>query len=63
MNEHLSEKNGHLAKQARELMRNKKIKKTWTKNYRVFVRTYGESPEQEKVLQIREEEDLLQFGR
>lgn len=61
LNEHLTKKNGDIAKGARKLRKKKKIKATWTRNCRVFIRTNGASPEDEKVMVVRDINELDQF--
>ncbi|ROK28237.1 hypothetical protein DPX16_6578 [Anabarilius grahami] len=50
LNEHLSMKNAEIAREARILRKNNKIKATWTRNCKVFIQLNGSSPEQAKVI-------------
>ena len=61
LNEHLTKKNAHIAREARKLKKENKIKATWTRNCRVFIRLNGASPEEEKVLAVRATKDLEQY--
>ena len=58
MNEHLTKKNGGIAKEARNLKREKKIQGTWTRNCSVFIRLNGTTPEQAKTVKVRKLSDL-----
>ena len=58
MNEHLTKKNGEIAREARRLRKQGKIKSTWTRNCKVMIRLKGATPEAEKVLTVREMKDL-----
>ena len=58
INEHLTALNSAIAAKARELRYKKKIKGTWTRNCKVFVRTNGDTPEKEKVVLVKEMKDL-----
>lgn len=60
LNEHLTKKNGDIARKARFLRRQQKIQSTWTTNCKVFVRLNGE-PEQATVLVIRDMEEHDKF--
>lgn len=57
INEHLTKKNADLARQARMLKKQHKIQATWTRNCKIIIRLNG-SPEEAKVLTIREMRDL-----
>ena len=61
VNEHLTKKNGDIAKQARTLRNDKKIKATWIRNCKVFIRTNGATPEEEKVVLVKEMSDLDKY--
>ncbi|KAJ8373370.1 hypothetical protein AAFF_G00266140 [Aldrovandia affinis] len=57
LNEHLTKKNADIAKEARSLRKDDKIKATWTRNCKIFIRLNGATPEDEKVLVVREIEN------
>lgn len=57
VNEHLTKKNGDIARRARFLRKENKIQSTWTANCKVFIKLNG-SPEEAKVLLIREIAEL-----
>ena len=59
VNEHLTTKNSNIAKQGRNLRKRGKIEGTWTKNCKVFVKVVVDNVP--RIMQIRREEDLLQF--
>ena len=61
INEHLTSKNGDIARLARNLRKEGKIKATWTRNCSVFIKTLGARPEEEKVKMIKEKNDLLPY--
>lgn len=61
INEHLTSKNAEIARLARQLWRDHKIKVMWTRDCKVFIRLNGPSPEAEKVLMIRELKDLDRY--
>ena len=58
MNEHLTKKNADIARQARILRKQEKIQKTWTASCKVFIKLNGDSPEEAKIMVIRELSDL-----
>lgn len=60
VNEHLIKKNADIARQARLLRKQKKIQSTWTSDCRVYVKLNG-TPEQAKVLVIREMNELEKY--
>ncbi|CAJ1081219.1 hypothetical protein DPX16_5388 [Xyrichtys novacula] len=60
VNEHLTPKNGAIAKKARFLKKHKKIQSTWTANCKVCIKLNG-SPEEAKVLVIKEMEELDKY--
>lgn len=60
LNEHLTKKNADIARMARLLRKQKKLQSTWTANYKIFIKTNG-SPEQAKVLVIRDLEELEKY--
>ena len=43
INEHLTRKNAEIARYARDLSKQKRIMKTWTRNRKVFVKLKGET--------------------
>ena len=61
VNEHLTSKNAEIARVARQLWKEHKIKATWTRDCKVLIRLNGPSPEAEKVLMIRELKDLDRY--
>lgn len=58
INEHLTKKNAEIAREARKLRKNNKIQATWTWNCRVLIHLNGSTPEQAKVVAVRELKDL-----
>ena len=62
INDHLTQKNGEIAKQARFLKKQKKIQATWTRECSVFIRLNGDTPEEAKVIKVRELRDLDKYG-
>ena len=60
MNEHLTKINAEIARKARFLRKQQKIQSTWTANCRIFIKLNG-SPEQAKVLIIRDLEELEKY--
>ena len=61
LNEHLTKRNADIAKKARFMRKSKKIQSTWTTNCKVFIKTIGTTPEEEKVVCIRKMEDLDKY--
>lgn len=61
LNDHLTRKTAGIAREARILRKNGKIKATWTRNCKVFIQLNGHTPEQAKVILVREVKDLEQF--
>lgn len=57
LNEHLTQKNGEIARQARILKKQNKILATWTRNCKIMIRQSEES----KVMVIREMKDLDKY--
>ncbi|XP_067227209.1 uncharacterized protein [Chanodichthys erythropterus] len=53
LNEHLTKRNAEIAREARMLRRNDKIKATWTRNCKIFIQLKGSTPEQARVILIR----------
>ncbi|MEQ2218812.1 hypothetical protein XENOCAPTIV_008504 [Xenoophorus captivus] len=60
INEHLTKKNGDIARKARFLRRQKKIRSTWTTNCKVFIKLIG-TPEEAKVLVVRDITELDKY--
>ena len=60
INEHLTKKNGEIAKQARFLKRQEKIQGTWSANCKIFIKLNG-TPEEAKTLIIRELSELDKY--
>ena len=58
VNEHLTKRNAEIAKEARILRKNGKIKSTWTRNCKVLVRLNGTTPEEAKTVTVRDLKDL-----
>ena len=61
LNEHLTAKNADIEKEARRLWRDGKIKATWSRNCKIFIRENGATPEQEKVKVISEKSELEEY--
>lgn len=61
INEHYTEKTAKLAFEARQLVKKGKVAFTWTKNCKVFIKTVGETPEEEKVVLIKNMADVLKL--
>ena len=61
LNEHLTKKTAEIAREARLLKKNGRIKATWTRNCKVFIQLNGSTPEQAKVILVRELKELGQF--
>ncbi len=61
MNEHLTKRNANIAREAGMLRKMKKIQATWTRDCKVFIKLNGSSPEEAKVLTVRELSDLDKF--
>lgn len=61
MNEHLTPKNAEIAREARILKKQNKIKATWTRNCNVLIRLNGSTPEEAKVIKVRELQDLDEY--
>ena len=61
INEHLTTKNGEIAKQARSLRKSKKIIGTWVRNGAVFIKFQANNSEDVKVRKIKNKEELDQF--
>lgn len=60
VNEHLTRKNGEIAKKARLLKKQNKIQGTWVRNCKIFIKLNG-SPEEAKVIVIRNLNELDRF--
>lgn len=61
INEHLTKRTAEIAREARILRRNNKIRATWTRNCKVYVQLLGANPEHSKVILVRDLQDLEQF--
>lgn len=61
VNEHLTKRTAEIAREARILRRNNKIRATWTRNCKVYIQLNGSSPENSKVILVRDLKDLEQF--
>lgn len=61
VNENLTKKNADIASRARFLRRLSRIQSTWTSNCKVFIKLNGRSPEEAKVLVIKELADLDRY--
>ena len=57
INEHLTQKNGKIAKEARQLRFDKKIISTWTRNCKVMIRVKGKNGKEEAIA-VKELKDL-----
>ena len=62
LNEHLTRNNSHLYKIARDLKKKNMIKGTFSRNCKIFVRTKGSTPEEERILMIRDMAELIKLG-
>lgn len=60
INEHLTKKNAEIARNGRILRKQGKIQATWTRNGKVYIQLNG-SPEQAKVVVVRNLRDLEQY--
>lgn len=60
VNEHLTKRNGEIARQARILRKANGIQDTWTRNCRVMIRLNG-TPELAKVIAVRDIKELDQY--
>lgn len=61
INDHLTKKNAEIAREARYLWKQKKIQATWVRNCKIFIRIKGSTPEETKVVTVRELQDLHQY--
>ena len=61
INEHLTKRNGDIAKRARILRKQGKIQSTWTASCKVFIKLNGETPEEEKVMVIKDISELDKY--
>ncbi|XP_061836564.1 uncharacterized protein [Nerophis lumbriciformis] len=59
--EHLTKRNGEIARRARILRKQSKIQSTWTASCKVFIKLNGTTPEEEKVMVINDISDLDKF--
>ena len=62
INDHLTQKNGAIAKQARFLKKQKRIQSTWTRDCSVFIRLNADTPEEGKIIKVRELRDLDKYS-
>lgn len=62
INEHLTKQNADIARKARLLRKQGKIQHTWTSNCKIFIKLNG-TPEQAKVMVIRNIEELDKYGQ
>lgn len=60
INEHLTKRNGDIARKARYLRKQGKIQNTWTTNCKIFIKL-NRTPEQTKILVIRNIEELDKY--
>ncbi len=60
INEHLTKRNSDIARKARNLKKQGKIQSTWTNNCKVLIKL-NRTPEQAKVVVIRNMEDLDRY--
>lgn len=60
VNEHLTKKNGEIARQARILKKEKLIQDTWTRNCKIMIRLNG-TPEQARVIVVRDIKELDRY--
>lgn len=58
INEHLTKKNAEIAREARLLRKQNKIKSTWTRNCKVLIKLNGDTPETAKVITVRDVKEL-----
>lgn len=61
INEHLTKRNGEIARRARILRKQGKIQSTWTASCKVFIKTTGTTPEDEIVAVIYDISELDRF--
>ncbi|KAL7405847.1 hypothetical protein ABVT39_008511 [Epinephelus coioides] len=61
LNEHLTKRNGDIARRARFLRKQRKIQSTWTANCKIYIKLNG-SPEEAKVLVIRDIDELDKYN-
>ena len=61
INEHPASKNGLLAKTARQLKRKGKISSRWTRNYKIFIKLWGQRSDSE-TLQIKDMADFVKLN-
>ena len=61
VNEHLTKRNGEIARQARILKREKRIQDTWTGNCRIMIRLNGTPEQAEQVIAIRDIDELERY--
>lgn len=56
-----NKKNANIARQARNLRKQNKIKATWTRNCKVMIRLNGATPEEARAITVRDRQDLDQY--
>ena len=61
INEHLTKRNGDIARMARLLRKQQKIQSTWTRNCKVMIKLNGDTPEQAKVITVRDAKELDKY--
>ena len=61
VNEHLTKRNGDIARAARALRKQKKIQSTWTRSCKVMIKLNGETPEDAKVFTVRDVKELDKY--
>ena len=57
LNDHLTKRNGEIAKAARDLKKQKKIQATWTRNCKIWIKPNG-TPEESRGIVVRDLKDL-----
>lgn len=60
INEHLTRRNGEIARKARYLKKQKKIQGTWVRNGKIYIKTNG-TPEEAKVMVIKQINELDRY--
>ena len=63
LNEHLTKRNGEIARKARFLRKQAKIQGTWTTNCKIYIKLNGETPEEAKVLLIKDISELKEYEK
>ena len=62
ISEHLTQKNNEIAAICRRLRKRDNISATWVRNGKVFIKTKGKSPEEEKTIFINDKNILPTLG-